>query len=129
MQANVHAEARPEAMGDVPGICELPLTRAVVQYRDIHEVDTPGGRIEDIGLALVVEGRYAATAEVVCPEGTMAVTGGWFIINLFPSAPPTVLASYRPNIEDLRIWRVSFLNPGPGPISAQGHAYCAPTGG
>ncbi len=26
-------------------------------------MDTPGGRIEDIGLALVVEGRYAATAE------------------------------------------------------------------
>jgi len=65
MQPNVHADARPEAMGDVPGICELALTRAVVQYRDIHEVDTPGGRIEDIGLALVVEGRYAATAEVL----------------------------------------------------------------
>ena len=65
MQLNVHADARPEAMGDVPGICELLLTRAVVQYRDIHEMDTPGGRIEDIGLALVVEGRYAATAEVV----------------------------------------------------------------
>ena len=39
-------------MGDVPGICELPLTRAIVQYRDVHEMDTPGGRIEDIGLAL-----------------------------------------------------------------------------
>lgn len=65
MQPNVHIDARPEAMGDVPGICELPLTRAVVQYRDIHEMDTPGGRIEDIGLALVVEGRYAATAEAV----------------------------------------------------------------
>lgn len=49
----------------MPGICELPLTRAVVQYRDIHEMDTLGGRIEDIGLALVVEGRYAATSEVV----------------------------------------------------------------
>jgi len=65
MQLNPTADARPEAMGDVPGICELPLTRAVVQYRDIHEMDTPGGRIEDIGLALVVEGRYAATSEVV----------------------------------------------------------------
>ena len=65
MQPTVHADARPEAMGDVPGICELPLTRAVVQYRDIHEMDTPGGRIEDIGLALVVEGRYAATAEAI----------------------------------------------------------------
>jgi hypothetical protein len=65
MQTNVHSDARPEAMGDVPGICELSLTRAVVQYRDVHEMDTPGGRIEDIGLALVVEGRYAATAEAI----------------------------------------------------------------
>ncbi len=65
MRLNVRADARIEAMGDVPGICELPLTRAVVQYRDIHEMDTPGGRIEDIGLALVVEGRYAATAEAL----------------------------------------------------------------
>jgi len=65
MQPNVHADARPEAMGDVPGICELSLTRAIVQYRDVHEMDTPGGRIEDIGLALVVEGRYAATAEAI----------------------------------------------------------------
>ncbi|MDA0327522.1 MAG: hypothetical protein O2958_00720 [Gemmatimonadetes bacterium] len=62
---NTTADARPEAMGDVPGICELPLTRAIVQYRDVHEMDAPGGRIEDIGLALVVEGRYAATSEVV----------------------------------------------------------------
>ncbi len=58
-------DTRPEAMGDVPGICELPLTRAVVQYRDHHEMDAAGGRIEDVGLALVVEGRYASTAEVV----------------------------------------------------------------
>lgn len=65
MHLNITADARPEAMGDVPGICELPLTRAVVQYRDVHEMDTPGGRIEDIGLALVVEGRYASTAESV----------------------------------------------------------------
>ena len=65
MQLNTTADARPEAMGDVPGICELPLTRAVIQYRDVHEMDDPGGRIEDIGLALVVEGRYAATSEVV----------------------------------------------------------------
>lgn len=58
-------ESRPEAMADVPGACELPLTRAVVQYRDVHEIDTPGGRIQDIGLALVLEGRYPSSAEVV----------------------------------------------------------------
>ena len=55
MDASTQTYARPEAMGDVPGICELPLTRAIVQYRDVHEMDAPGGRIEDIGLALVVE--------------------------------------------------------------------------
>ncbi len=59
------AAGLPEAMADVPGVCELPLTRAVVQYRDLHEVDVPGGRIQDIGLALVLEGRYAASAEVI----------------------------------------------------------------
>lgn len=56
---------RPEAMADVPGVCELPLTRAVVQYRDVHEIDIDGGRIQDIGLALVLEGRYASAAEAV----------------------------------------------------------------
>ncbi len=65
MNPSTHVETRPEAMGDVPGVCELPLTRAVVQYRSVHEVDGSGGRIEDIGLALVVEGRYASSAEVV----------------------------------------------------------------
>lgn len=65
MNPSVLTETLPEAMGDVPGICELPLTRAVVQYRDVHEMDTPGGRIEDVGLALVVEGRYASAAEAL----------------------------------------------------------------
>ena len=65
MNPTMLTETLPEAMGDVPGICELPLTRAVVQYRDVHEMDTPGGRIEDIGLAVVVEGRYASSAEAL----------------------------------------------------------------
>jgi len=62
---SLQSDARPEAMADVPGICELPLTRAVVQYRDLHEIDLPGGRIQDIGLALVLEGRFASSAEVL----------------------------------------------------------------
>lgn len=65
MNPSLLNETLPEAMGDVPGVCELPLTRAVVQYRDVHEVDAPGGRIEDIGLGLVVEGRFASSAEVL----------------------------------------------------------------
>ena len=62
---SLHSGARPEAMADVPGVCELPLTRAVVHYRDLHEVDPPGGRIQDIGLALVLEGRFASSAEAL----------------------------------------------------------------
>lgn len=58
-------ESRPEAMADVPGICELPLTRAVVQYRDVHELYLRGGRIRDIGLAVVIEGRFAASVRAV----------------------------------------------------------------
>lgn len=65
MNAMLDTDRRPEAMADVPGVCELPLTRAVVQYRDVHEVDLSGGRIQDVGLALVVEGRYASAAEAI----------------------------------------------------------------
>jgi hypothetical protein len=65
MNPTVQLDPRPEAMSDVPGVCELPLTRAVVQYRDVHEIDAAGGRIQDIGLALVLEGRYASSAEAL----------------------------------------------------------------
>ena len=58
-------ESRPEAMADVPGICELPLTRAVVQYRRAHELYRPGGRIQDIGLAVVLEGRFASSVRAI----------------------------------------------------------------
>lgn len=64
-QLDAQVGSRPEAMADVPGACQLPLTRAVVQYRDVHEVDVAGGRIQDIGLALVLEGRYASSAQVL----------------------------------------------------------------
>jgi len=56
---------RPEAMADVPGVSDISLTRAVVQYRDHHEMELTGGRIEDIGLALVLEGRTASSSEGV----------------------------------------------------------------
>jgi len=65
MNPSAVSELRPEAMADVPGICEVSLTRGVVQYRDVHEMDAPGGRIEDIGLGLVLEGRYASSAEAI----------------------------------------------------------------
>lgn len=58
-------ERRPEAMADVPGVCDLPLTRAIVQYRDAHELDALGGRIQDIGLAVVLDGQRAAQSDVI----------------------------------------------------------------
>lgn len=52
-------------MADVPGVCDLPLTRAIVQYRDAHELDALGGRIQDIGLAVVLDGERAAQSDVI----------------------------------------------------------------
>ncbi len=57
--------SRPEAMADVPGVCEVTLSRAVVQYRSVHEADLPEGRIEDIGLALVLDGEFASASQVL----------------------------------------------------------------
>ena len=65
MHRMITTESRPEAMADVPGICELALTRAVVQYRDTHELYRPGGRIQDIGLAVVLEGRFASSVRAI----------------------------------------------------------------
>lgn len=58
-------DPRPEAMADVPGACALPLSRAVIHYRDVHELAAHGGRIQDIGLGLVLEGRFASAARVL----------------------------------------------------------------
>ena len=57
--------SRPEAMADVPGVCQVTLSRAVVQYRSVHEADLPEGRIEDIGLALVLDGEFASASQVL----------------------------------------------------------------
>ena len=65
MHRMITTESRPEAMADVPGICELALTRAVVQYRDTHELYRPGGRIQDIGMAVVLEGRFASSVRAI----------------------------------------------------------------
>lgn len=58
-------DPRPEAMADVPGACALPLSRAVIHYRDVHELAPHGGRVQDIGLGLVLEGRFASAARAL----------------------------------------------------------------
>lgn len=59
------SHARPDTLADLAGGCSLPLTGAVIQYRQAQELEEPGGRIDDIGLALVLDGEYAASAEVL----------------------------------------------------------------
>ena len=54
----------------------------------------------------------------------MAVSGGFFIANLDPNAPPGALISWRPQLNQ---WQVFFYNPGSVNVSAQAIAYCAPT--
>lgn len=49
--------ARPEAMADVPGVCEVPLTRAVVQYREEQDRSRSLSSARDLGLAVVLDGR------------------------------------------------------------------------
>lgn len=65
MRTAARSSTRPDAMADVPGVCELALTGAVVRYGDRHRIRDAGGRIRSIGLALVLEGEYAASSEVL----------------------------------------------------------------
>ncbi len=55
----------PEAMADVQGACALPLTGAVVQYRRRHEAERPATRANDVGAALVLEGRFASSVHAL----------------------------------------------------------------
>ena len=57
--------SRPEAMADVPAVCEVPLTRAVVQYGEAQVRSGPGGSGNDLGLALVLDGSVASRAVCV----------------------------------------------------------------
>ncbi len=66
----------------------------------------------------------AVSATAVCPAGSFAVSGGFFIINLDPNAPPTALISWRSSPDR---WQVFFYNPSASiTIQAQAIAYCTP---
>lgn len=56
---------RPEAMADVPGVCEVPLTRAVVQYREGQDRSGRPPSARDLGLAVVLDGRSPFRASVL----------------------------------------------------------------
>ena len=66
----------------------------------------PGDRAAHLGAA--TRGLPAVHADAVCPSGEMAVSGGYFVVNLDPNAPPTVLVSWRPQLDT---WQVDYYNP------------------
>jgi hypothetical protein len=69
----------------------------------------------------------AVHQDAVCPSGMEAVSGGYFISNLDPNAPPGALISWRPNVSPDR-WQVFFYNPSTTvTVSAQTIAYCVPS--
>ena len=57
---------RPEAMADVRGDAEYNLTRAVVAYQRRHLYwEHESGALDDVGLALVLDGSFPLASEVV----------------------------------------------------------------
>ena len=62
-------------------------------------------------------------AEAVCPAGTIAVSGGYFISAFDGGAPLVAVVSFRPTVST---WEVLFYNPS-GSIDRVGQAiaYCA----
>ena len=54
-----------EADSPLVGTFEVPLTRAVLPYRDDGDGTLPGGRMGDIGLGVVVDGSNPARTDVV----------------------------------------------------------------
>lgn len=52
-------------MADVPGVCDVPLTRAVVQYRESQDRSGVPAGVRDLGLAVVVDGRSPVRSRVV----------------------------------------------------------------
>ncbi|MEZ4416952.1 MAG: hypothetical protein R3E10_14470 [Gemmatimonadota bacterium] len=56
---------RPDALGDVPGTPDLALTRSVILYWDRQVIGASQPHVDDIGVGLVLEGRYAASTSVL----------------------------------------------------------------
>jgi hypothetical protein len=67
--------------------------------------------------------RASENVKAVCPDGMMAVAGGYFISALDGDAPLTAAVSFR---ADIRTWEVVFYNPS-NSVTGSGHAiaYCA----
>lgn len=95
----------PEAGSPLTGTFEVPLTRAVLPYRDDGDGVLPGGRIGDIGLGVVVDGSNPARADVVdlgsAETRVVDLTGPLVVLGwLYPSGLRTlerVVANTEPD--------------------------------
>lgn len=59
------ARARLDALMEFPGTGDLSLTRAIVRYQEGQVVDGSHPSADDLGIALVIDGEYAAAAEAI----------------------------------------------------------------
>ena len=59
------ARARLDALMEFPGTGDLSLTRAIVRYQEGQVVDGSHPGADDLGIALVIDGEYAAAAEAI----------------------------------------------------------------
>ncbi len=57
--------SRAGAFAEFPGVGELSMTRAIVLYRDAQAADGGTTGVDDVGVALVTDGEYAAASEAL----------------------------------------------------------------
>jgi hypothetical protein len=65
MVHSLGTESRPQPDPLLTGVCELPLTRAVLMYEHEEDRALPGGRLADIGLGVVVDGSRPGRTEIL----------------------------------------------------------------
>jgi hypothetical protein len=65
MQPHVNTHSGVESESALTGTFEVSLTRAVLPFRDGADGSPPGGRIQDIGMGVVVDGSDPVRADVI----------------------------------------------------------------
>jgi len=65
MQQHPNTHVGTESESSLTGTFEVSLTRAVLPFRDGTDGSPPGGRIQDVGLGVVVDGSDPVRADVI----------------------------------------------------------------
>lgn len=88
-------------------VCDLSLTRAILLHRGREDASLPGGRTEDLGLGVILDGRSPARAEILdLGSAQMRIAGlegplvilGW----VFSSTLKNLRANLERGSEELR---------------------------